>query len=139
MELSPYAGARGKRSLPVGDETLDGKALLRYATRTLAELARELRIVQQSLHVSNELGGFGVVVARLVVANHRCYPERWAPLDCARHRVLYRAVDCRPCMHWICPVGHPCAQGVEVRAVVEEAMRLLPQRAEAVPAAELRQ
>ena len=37
---------RGKRLLPVGDETLDGEALLRYASCSLAELASELRIVQ---------------------------------------------------------------------------------------------
>ena len=114
---------------------------LDFAGRTsLGGLAQ--LIAHAALIVCNDTGVSHVAAAvgtPSVVVCCGADPERWAPLDHARHRVLYRAVDCRPCMHWICPVGHPCAQGVEVRAVVEEAMRLLPQRAEAVPAAELRQ
>ena len=46
---------------------------------------------------------------------------RWAPLDARLHRVLAKAVDCRPCMHLHCPIGHPCATGVSVAAVLAAA------------------
>jgi ADP-heptose:LPS heptosyltransferase len=51
--------------------------------------------------------------------------RRWAPHDAARHRVLWRDVTCRPCMHETCPIGHPCALGVEVDEVVGTAWHLL--------------
>jgi ADP-heptose:LPS heptosyltransferase len=51
--------------------------------------------------------------------------RRWAPLDCARHRVLHHAVDCRPCRYRVCPIGHPCATGVPVAQVADEAERVL--------------
>jgi ADP-heptose:LPS heptosyltransferase len=51
--------------------------------------------------------------------------ERWAPHDAERHRVLWRDVSCRPCMHQTCPIGHPCALGVEVDEVVGAAWHLL--------------
>jgi ADP-heptose:LPS heptosyltransferase len=52
-------------------------------------------------------------------------PRRWAPLDRALHRVLYHDVECRPCMHVECPIGHPCALGVSVAAVKQEVSRML--------------
>jgi hypothetical protein len=51
--------------------------------------------------------------------------KRWAPLDAARHRVLWHDVACRPCAFDACPVGHPCALGVGIESVVAEARRLL--------------
>jgi ADP-heptose:LPS heptosyltransferase len=51
-------------------------------------------------------------------------PQRWAPLDRKRHRVLYAAVPCRPCAHTICPIGHPCAENVSAEKVLNEALRL---------------
>jgi len=51
--------------------------------------------------------------------------HRWAPLDGSVHRVLSYPVDCRPCSHALCPLGHPCADGVLVHSVVETARALL--------------
>lgn len=45
--------------------------------------------------------------------------ERWAPLDHALHRVLWRDTDCRPCSHSVCPTLHECAHGVTVMQVLE--------------------
>ncbi|HEX6733637.1 MAG TPA: glycosyltransferase family 9 protein [Azonexus sp.] len=52
-------------------------------------------------------------------------PQRWQPLDDARHRVLAHAVPCRPCAYDECPTGHACAQGISVEAVVRESLSLL--------------
>lgn len=53
---------------------------------------------------------------------------RWAPLDAARHSVLHQALACRPCAYDECPIGHPCALGVEVEHVLAEASRHLNSR-----------
>jgi ADP-heptose:LPS heptosyltransferase len=52
-------------------------------------------------------------------------PRRWAPLDAVLHRVLYREINCRPCAHRECPIGHPCALGVSVHEVLNETHRLV--------------
>jgi ADP-heptose:LPS heptosyltransferase len=104
--------------------------VLDFAGRTsLGGLAQ--LIARAALIVCNDTGVSHVAAAvgtPSVVVCCGADPERWAPLDRARHRVLYHPVDCRPCMHSICPVGHGCALGVEVGAVVDEAMALLVRR-----------
>ena len=50
---------------------------------------------------------------------------RWAPLDAARHTVLHKPMACRPCAYNACPIGHPCALGVGVERVLNEARRHL--------------
>lgn len=55
---------------------------------------------------------------------------RWAPLDTTRHRVLADYPACRPCMHQDCPVGHLCAEGVEVDDVVAAAKAMIGQSRE---------
>lgn len=45
-------------------------------------------------------------------------PQRWAPLDRTRHRVLAHQVACRPCQHTECPIRHECASGTAVRQVL---------------------
>lgn len=55
-------------------------------------------------------------------------PRRWAPLDTGRHRSLYAPVACRPCDYEVCPIGHPCALGVTVDAVVAAAHDLLAEQ-----------
>ena len=88
------------------------------------------------------LGGLAALVARarLVVANDTGIShvaaalrtpsvivasgsdvQRWAPLDRARHPVLYHDTECRPCAHARCPIGHPCALGVSAAHVIREA------------------
>ncbi len=52
-------------------------------------------------------------------------PARWAPLDSARHHPVFVPVDCRPCNHTECPIGHPCANGVTAGAVLREVAALL--------------
>src|SRR5690606_15435164 len=54
---------------------------------------------------------------------------RWAPLDSARHTVLHTPIACRPCAHHECPIGHPCALGVGVEQVLNEAHRHLNREA----------
>ncbi len=55
-------------------------------------------------------------------------PQRWAPLDRKRHRVVFHEVACRPCMHAVCPIGQPCALGVEVGPVWRHAQEVLDLR-----------
>ncbi len=55
-------------------------------------------------------------------------PERWAPLDARRHRVVFHPVPCRPCAHRECPIGHPCANGVSPAAVFRAAVEMLDVR-----------
>lgn len=45
---------------------------------------------------------------------------RWAPLDVKRHTVLHAMTPCRPCAYEICPIGHPCALGVQVEDVLRQ-------------------
>jgi ADP-heptose:LPS heptosyltransferase len=52
-------------------------------------------------------------------------PRRWAPLQHSRHRMLFHDMPCRPCMHLVCPIGHPCAAGVDVAAVLHQVQQLL--------------
>lgn len=55
-------------------------------------------------------------------------PDRWAPLDQHRHRVVYSPIDCRPCHHFSCPIGHPCAAGVTPESVLAQAQALLSEQ-----------
>jgi ADP-heptose:LPS heptosyltransferase len=51
-------------------------------------------------------------------------PQRWAPLDHARHRVLQADVVCRPCANERCPIGHPCAENMSASEVLDVALRM---------------
>ena len=57
-------------------------------------------------HIAAALGCPSVVVS--------CGADvvRWAPLDRARHRVLWHSLPCRPCAYANCPVGHACAEAI---------------------------
>jgi ADP-heptose:LPS heptosyltransferase len=46
---------------------------------------------------------------------------RWAPLDTGLHRVLHTPMPCRPCSYFACPIGHPCALGISIGQVMEQA------------------
>jgi ADP-heptose:LPS heptosyltransferase len=116
------------------------------AEKPLVErVRRAMRAVALDLSGLTSLGGLAALVARsrLVVANDTGIshlaaalkapsvivasgsdPKRWAPLDRMLHRVLHHAVECRPCAHPVCPIGHPCALGVEPTRVIHEALSL---------------
>lgn len=90
---------------------------------TLAALVSRARLV-----IANDTGISHVAAALRtpsVIVSCGADPLRFAPLDRRRHAVLSHDVPCRPCQHDLCPVGHECASGVPVEAVVHAALRLL--------------
>jgi ADP-heptose:LPS heptosyltransferase len=52
-------------------------------------------------------------------------PARWAPLNRELHRIVYHPIECRPCAHTDCPIGHPCASKVPVETLIEQAIALI--------------
>jgi len=110
-----------------------------------AGVAASMKFPALDLMGRTSLGGLAALVARarLVVANDTGIshiaaalrapsvivasgsdPRRWAPLDRELHRVLWHPTECRPCTHYDCPVGHPCALGVSAEQVAREALSL---------------
>jgi ADP-heptose:LPS heptosyltransferase len=125
---------------------LTGTADERPITRAVAGAMRAPAL---DLAGSTSLGGLAALVsgARLVICNDTgishiaaarkipsvvvCLgsdPERWAPLDGERHRLVVHPVACRPCSHRDCPIGHPCAEQLAPARVIEEAGALLAGR-----------
>jgi ADP-heptose:LPS heptosyltransferase len=90
----------------------------------LASLIADARLI-----VCNDTGVSHIAAAVAtpsVVICSGADPRRWAPLDRARHRLLYHPVACRPCNHYSCPFpDHPCADGVSVEQVWTEVQNLL--------------
>ncbi len=69
------------------------------------------------LHVAAALGTPSVAVSSGADV------ARWAPLDAARHRVLWHDVPCRPCGFRECPLpGHDCASAVAAADVAAAAV-----------------
>lgn len=92
----------------------------RTSVGALACLLQDARLL-----VCNDTGISHVAAAvgtRSVVVASGSDVARWAPLDRSRHHVLAHQVPCRPCMYRDCPIDHPCATGVTVRAVVAHAL-----------------
>lgn len=94
----------------------------------LAALVARCRLV-----ISNDTGMSHVAAAvhtpSVIVASGSDV-RRWAPLNAARHPVLWHDAACRPCAHDVCPLpGHPCASGVAVDAVIATARRQLARTA----------
>lgn len=90
---------------------------------SLAVLIREA-----SLLVSNDTGVSHIAAALgtpSVIVACGSDVERWRPLDAEHHTVLSSDVPCRPCSYAECPIGHPCALGVSVSAVLAAAEALL--------------
>ena len=125
-----------------GDERPLTRAVAAAASCPVVDLAGETSIggvaaliAQARVLVCNDTGvshvAAGLGVPSLVVCCG-ADPERWAPLDSARHRVVFQPVDCRPCDYVECPIGHPCATGISADDVVVELEALLGRVAERV-------
>jgi ADP-heptose:LPS heptosyltransferase len=92
---------------------------------TLGALA--LLVSRAGLLVSNDTALSHIAAAAgtpSVIVSSGADPQRWAPLDQARHRVLFAPAACRPCAFEACPIGHPCALDVSVARVLEAALAL---------------
>lgn len=93
----------------------------------LAALLQRCRLlVCNDTGISHVAAGVG---ARSVVIASGSDVRRWAPLDTQTHRVLHKDLPCRPCAHETCPIGHPCALGVEVEQVLAAARQHLREAA----------
>lgn len=93
---------------------------------TLGELAALLSRCR--LLISNDTGVSHVAAAAgaaSVVVACGSDARRWAPLDRQRHKVLAAGLPCRPCMHAVCPIGHPCALAVTPAEVLARAHDVL--------------
>ncbi len=91
----------------------------RTSLGAFAELVRHSRLL-----ITNDTGASHVAVAvgtRSVVLVLGSDPERWAPLDRRSHAVVLEPIDCRPCDHRICPIGHPCSSLLSVERVLATA------------------
>ena len=122
---------------------LTGTASELHLTRRVAAAMRSPAI---DLAGRTSLGVLGTIVARarLLVSNDTGIshiaaalrtpsvivacgsdPQRWAPIDRQLHRVLSHEVNCQPCAHAECPLGHPCALGVSPHEVLRHTGSLL--------------
>ena len=89
----------------------------------LAALVSRARLV-----VCNDTGISHVAAAtgaRSVVVSCGADPQRFAPSDRLRHRVLAHMTACRPCMHERCPTAHECATGLALPVVRETVFAML--------------
>lgn len=96
---------------------------------TLGSLAALLQ--RSALLICNDTGISHVAAATRtpsLVISSGGDARRWAPLASERHRVLSRELDCRPCLHEVCPIGHPCALAIETEQVIAQAQALLDSR-----------
>ncbi|MEW5853735.1 MAG: glycosyltransferase family 9 protein [Myxococcota bacterium] len=91
----------------------------------VAALVRHARLVVSNDTALSHIAA-AMRVASVIVANGSD-PMRWAPLDRNLHKVLYHPIECRPCTHATCPIGHPCANAVQPDHVMQQAHGLLRQ------------
>jgi ADP-heptose:LPS heptosyltransferase len=90
---------------------------------TLGALVERARLV-----VCNDTGISHVAAAlgtESVVVSSGADVARWAPLDHARHALLWQPVPCRPCSFVHCPYGHECALAITPEQVIAAAHRTL--------------
>jgi ADP-heptose:LPS heptosyltransferase len=95
----------------------------RTSLGTLATLVERARLV-----ICNDTGISHIAAATRTPSIVVCCgadPERWRPLDVARHHMLWAPVPCRPCTHIHCPTDHECAHGITADRVLAVARALL--------------
>lgn len=111
-----------------------------------ADVVGQMRAPALNLAGQTSLGGLAAVIARLdlFVSNDTgpahlavaldtpsvtifgpADPNRWAPLDQQRHRIVRRVVACSPCGYLECPIDHRCLLLIAPEAVLETADILL--------------
>ena len=74
-----------------------------------------------SVVVANDTGISHIAAALgtpSVIVSCGADPERWAPRDRTRHRVLAAPAPCRPCGYRACPTAHECSTGTTVEDVL---------------------
>jgi ADP-heptose:LPS heptosyltransferase len=128
---------------------MDGLRVVLTGTRAEAPITARVRAAMREpaldLAGRTSLGALAAVVgrARLLVSNDTSVSHiaaatrtpsvviscgadagRWAPLNRELHRVLHHEIECRPCAHRDCPIGHPCALAISARQVVFEARKI---------------
>lgn len=107
-------------------KAMTGPALDLTGRTSLFELGALLQ--RAALLVCNDTGISHVAAAvgtPSVVVSSGGDVARWAPLDRARHRVVWRDRPCRPCAHTVCPMADPCATGVDAAEVGAAAADML--------------
>lgn len=111
-------------------EAMTGPALDLTGRTNMFELGALLQ--RAAILVCNDTGVSHVAAAvgtPSVVVSSGGDAQRWAPLDQARHRVIWHDRPCRPCAHAVCPMNDPCATGIgadEVGAAVAEMLAAWP-------------
>jgi ADP-heptose:LPS heptosyltransferase len=82
----------------------------------LGALLRDSRLLVSAdtgvSHVASALNLPSVVI--VLGSDH----VRWAPLDQTRHRLVMAPADCRPCEHFVCPIGHTCETALTADAIL---------------------
>lgn len=87
-----------------------------------ALLAGSRLLISNDTGISHVAAGLAVPSVIVVTGSD---PRRWAPLDRDLHPVVSHGVDCQPCEHVVCPIGHPCATGLDADRVHSVAETLL--------------
>ena len=81
-----------------------------------------------SVLITNDTGVSHIAAALhtpTVVAVLGSDDARWQPYSRIRRRVIKQDVDCRPCFHRDCPIGHPCSHTLQPEKIFNAAVELL--------------
>ncbi|HEX5369093.1 MAG TPA: glycosyltransferase family 9 protein [Dehalococcoidia bacterium] len=120
-------GSSGEAALTASVRSAMRRQAVDLAGRTsLGALAALIEGSQ--LLVSNDTGVAHIAAAlktpSVIVANGSDV-ERWSSADEELHPTLAQDIDCRPCVHDVCPIGQPCALAITPAMLLERAEPLL--------------